>query len=146
MPLTRANVEDIIIRRLGTLLNAVDLDGTTVDGSNADLNDPIGYAIRQCGQAVDDVATVGDADVARVSDTDKLLDIAELRTLETAYAASVTLVNIALGPRREDLSHISDALDTLIGKKSTANQAAYGVGLQQLSAGLLDYAFQEVNE
>lgn len=45
MALTRANVEAILIRRLGGIFEAVGLDGATADGSNEDLNDPIGWAL-----------------------------------------------------------------------------------------------------
>jgi len=49
MALTRANAEVILIRRVGALLTAADLDGTTVDGTNVDLNDPFASALRQLG-------------------------------------------------------------------------------------------------
>lgn len=145
MALTRANVESLLIRRVGLLFTELSLDGTTVAGSNADLNDPIGYAIRQCGQTVDDPTVVDDADVARVSDTDKLLDIAELRALETAHTAAVGMVTIAVGPRREHLSDMATRLEDLVKRKQETNAAVYGSGQQLLVAGVFDHAFQESN-
>ena len=65
MALTRANTEAILIRRLGGIFEAVGLDGATADGSNEDLNDPIGWALRQLGKPPDPTA-VSDADVAAV--------------------------------------------------------------------------------
>ena len=53
---TRASIEAILIRRCGRMLAATELDGSTIDGSNADLNDPIGWAIRQLGGAVASIA------------------------------------------------------------------------------------------
>lgn len=142
MALTRANAELLLIRRIGQLFTTVSLDGSTIDGTNDDLNDVIGYAIRQCGQTVDSVILVDDDDVARVSDVDKLLDIAELRALETAYIAATTMVTTALGAVREQYSDIAANLARLLGTKRTYIQTTYGIGGATLTAGVLDHNFQ----
>ena len=83
MALTRANVEAILTKRTSKVMTFVSMDGTTVDGTNADLNDPIGVAIRECGGTTAAPELVTDADVATVvtADLDKLLDIGEYRLI-----------------------------------------------------------------
>ena len=64
MALTRAAVEAVLLRRVGSLLEEVGLDGSTVN--NSDLNDPIGYAVRQVGGTVADAsAAAGSRRLAR---------------------------------------------------------------------------------
>ena len=68
MSLTRAYVEAILIKRCGHLLTVAGLDGTTVAGTNADLGDPIAFALRQLGVAVAVPAVPTTAEVATVAD------------------------------------------------------------------------------
>lgn len=146
MSLTRANVEALLISRVGLLFVEIGKDGSTVDGSNADLNDSIGYAVRQCGQIVDSATAVDNDDVARVSDIDKLLDIAELKALETAYTAALTLVSISLGEREQRFSDIAKGLKDLIEMRREHNRESYGIGERSLQGGVFDHAFQETND
>lgn len=149
MALTRANVEAILIRRVGKLLTAADLNGTTMDGMNADLNDPIGYAVRRLGGTVASVVQVVDADLAGIAsdDYDQLFDLAELRTLET-IAGNLDDVDITLGPRSESLSQLASQVDKRIEKLAEKVQRTYGVDVGTLSAGVigLDFAEHEENE
>lgn len=82
---TRAQVENILIRRVGAWLTLVSLDGVTNNGNNLDLNDPIGTALAQLGYSVANITMVASTDLASVSSADvpALLDLAELRALET---------------------------------------------------------------
>lgn len=145
MALTRANVESILIKRVGTILDKAGLDGTTVDGTNADLNDPIGYALRKLGYSVSDATAVADADLAGLAtdDTDALLDLAEVRALESCLTAILTIVSITVGPRKQEYSDMAKGLQSLIARKQGRIDAEYGLGVQTLEAGVLNLDFQE---
>lgn len=144
MTLTRASVESVLIRRTGTLLTAASLDGTTISGSNADLNDPIASALRQCGLTVANIGNVADSDLAALadSDIDKLLDLAELRVLESCLG-NLDLVDVKAGPIEEKLGQVGARLEAAITRKRTAITRTYGIGLGTLSAGLIDLGFQQ---
>ncbi len=144
MALTRAQVEAILIRRCGKLLTAAGLDGTTITGTNADLNDPIGAAIRQCGGSVADIAAVADGDLAGIGADlyDQLFDLAELRTLES-ISGNLDDVNVQAGAIREDLGQLSDQVDRKIERKRAQAQRDYGVGLGTLEAGVLALDFMQ---
>jgi hypothetical protein len=149
MALTRANVEAILIRRLGGIFEAVGLDGATVDGSNEDLNDPIGWALRQLGKPTADPTAVSDADVAAVGadDYDALFDLAEWRALETAHGAAVDLVDLTTGPRTERLSDIATAIERKAARLREA-LAARGLGpaVETVTAGVWSLDFAEKSE
>jgi hypothetical protein len=85
---TRANVENVVIHRLGRLMAQAGRDGTTVDGTNADLDAAISSAVRQVGGSVADISTVTPAEVAAVPDAslDEMVDYAELRAAEDVVA------------------------------------------------------------
>lgn len=130
MAITRAQAEKLLIRRLGNLLTAADLDGVTNDGENDDLADPIAYAARQCALTVADVTAPTDAELSAldVADSDKLLDLAELRALENILG-NYDGVDISVGPRRESLGQLRDGLLKRIAAKRTDILVAYGVGM-----------------
>jgi hypothetical protein len=141
---TRASIEAILIGRCGRLLVAAELDGTTVDGTNADLNDPIGWAIRQLGGAVASIGTVADADLAAIADddTDALLDLAELRTLENTLG-NLDLVDIQEGPERQALGQIGARLERAIVRKRAQIERDHGIGLGTITAGVINLGFQQ---
>lgn len=145
MTITRANAETILIRRAGALLTAAGLDGSTGDGTNADLNDPIGWALRQLGYSVASPAIVTDTDVAAVTDStlDQFLDLAELRVLETAHSAALTLVDTAAGSLRESLGQMAAGLEKRLERLASRLERLYGVGLAGLTGGYLTMEFAE---
>lgn len=145
MTITRAQVETLLIKRVGTLFTELGLDGTSAQGYNADLNDPIGYGIRQCGEKVSDLTAVADSDLSSITEYDKLLDFAELRALRTALTVARRLVTIQEGPHREDLSDLATGLQTDIAAKQAEISEAYGLGVAQLEAGVLTLQFMETN-
>ena len=108
MAVTRANLESILVSRDGPLMEAAGM-AVTVVGTNADLNDPIGYGIRASGGTVADPSLVTDTDVGTVSLTyfDLLLDRSELRLLENILG-NLALVDITAGPRSEKLSQLAE--------------------------------------
>ena len=85
MPPTIAQIEQRLIRRIGSKLAAVGLDGSTVDGTNPDLVDPIAAGLASLGITAASVAVVVDADLVAVEAcaVPQLLDVATLRGLET---------------------------------------------------------------
>jgi hypothetical protein len=144
MTITRAEVETILIRRCGSLLTAADLDGTTINGTNVDLNDPIGAALRRMEYTVASLTAVTDLDLAPVSadDVDQLLDLAELRTLEN-IEGNLDDVDITVGPRSESLNQLSVRVRMKIDTKRREIEKAYGLGLGTLSAGVVTLDFME---
>jgi hypothetical protein len=139
MAITRANVESILIRRLGALLTEAGLDGTTVDGSNVDLNDPIGWAVRQADGSVDDPATVDDEDVQTVAtaDLDKLLDLAEYRALES-ISGNLNLVDIESGPFRQSFNQLRVGLEQRIARKRKQLERDYDFGDSGFAASVIE--------
>lgn len=142
MSLTRAAAESILVKRLGKLLTEAGLDGTTVDGSNADLNDPIGWALRQAGYTVADVTAVADSDLVSLAtaDTDKLLDLAELRALEN-ISGNWAGVDIRVGERQESYNQFRIAIEERIARKEKQILRDYGIGASSLETGLLTFDF-----
>src|SRR5215212_491512 len=126
MAVTRANIETILIRRCGKLLSAAGLDGTTVSGANADLNDGIGSALRTLGYTVASLVSVADSDVSVVADSeiDQLLDLAELRTLESV-AGNLDKVTIQSEDQRKQWSDLAARLETTITRMRSRYSALY---------------------
>lgn len=123
---TRANVELEIVSRASAWMAASGLAVTTA-GSNASLNSPIAWAIRQAGGTVSDPALVADADVATVSDLDLLYDLAELRTLENVLA-NFTGVDKKAGPVELKSSQMADRIEKRIAQLRAWLSTAYGIG------------------
>ena len=101
----------------------------TYAGANADLNAPIGYAIRIAGGTVAAPSLVTSTDVATVAsaDLDLLLDVAELRTLENILA-HYALVDAKAGPVEAKSSQLADRLERRIAQIRTWLAQAYGIG------------------
>lgn len=128
MALTRVQVEGVLIDRVGKVLTAAGLDGTTESGNNPDLNDPIGWAIRTLGHTVGNITAVNDSDLANVSRVDALLDLAELRALENVLN-NYTLVDSEVGPRSEDYSDLADRLAKWLPTKRKAVERQHKLAL-----------------
>lgn len=147
MTVDREQVEIVLIRRCGALMTAADLDGSTITGNNNDLNDPIGYALRRLGQSVADISNVTDADLSGVADTDidKLLDLAETRTLGNILG-NLDDVDITLGPRRESLNQLAELLEKRLERLQKKIEREYGIGLGSFESGVISMDFAEHNE
>lgn len=141
MAVTRAQVEAILVSRLGPLLTKAGMDTTTI-GSNSDLNDPIGWALRQNSYTVTDISDVTDTDLASLvtDDIDKMLDFAELRTLESILG-NLALVDVKVGSRAENLSQLAKQLETRIDKLTKKLEDTYGLSVPSMETGLLTYEF-----
>lgn len=145
MAITRINAETIIVARVGALMTEASLDGTTLDGTNADLNDPLGVALREMGESVADISAVADADLSGVAEADynELLDRTELRTLES-IEGNYVLVDISTGPRSEKLSQLMASTQVRKTQLLDRIREQYGVGT--LEAGYLRQDFVEHND
>lgn len=84
--MVRADIELAVVSRCGNLAAEAGLDGVTVDGTNADMNDPIADALEALNRAPANRSAVSDADVLRVAPLEQrhCLALAELRYLESA--------------------------------------------------------------
>ncbi|MBN1815320.1 MAG: hypothetical protein JXA14_26045 [Anaerolineae bacterium] len=138
---TRAQVETIIVKRCGPMMTLATMDGMTVDGTNADLNDPIGWSVRALGGTVSNPTSVSAADVATVSSEylDQLLDLTELRTLRSVLT-NLELVDIDVGPRSEKFSQLVERIAARIAELSVDLAAWLLPGLED---GILSLDFAE---
>lgn len=136
MAITRADVEKVLIRRVGKTLTECGLDGATNDGSNADLVDPIGYALRFLGITPASIAGVEDADLVTVADVqaDALLDVSEWRVLQSALS-NYTAVDFSVGPRSEKYDQLRAGIEAAIKRKSDYITATHGAGAMAVSGG-----------
>ena len=141
MTATRATIETLIVRRCRNLMDAVGF-ALTYAGANDDLNDPIGWAIRQKGGTVLNAVSVSDADVANIADADfdALIDLAEYRTLVN-IKGNYALVDVKAGPYSESLSQNASNLEQLIARKWAYIQSAYGIGAPTMEAGVISETF-----
>lgn len=148
MSITRAQAESELISRIGKLFTELEMDGTTVNGTNADLNGPLGYAARQCDLTVADLTAVTSTDLAGLSsdNLDLFLDLAELRALENALRAARRLVTVKAGPLGKDLSDIADGLKEDIAMKKASIADLYGFGGGSLEAGVLQLDIIQSND
>ena len=143
MAVTRANVETILVARVGPLMTKASLDGTTVDGTNADLADPIAWALRVAGYTTADVSDPTTAEVAAAEDDiDEVLALSELRSMENTLG-NLDDVDTAVGPRDEKLSQLAAQLEKMIKFKRVVLEKSYGYGASALTTGTLTYEFVE---
>lgn len=122
MTVTRTQVEYIITKRLGGYLARAEMTGETGE-DNEYLADPIGWAMRLLGYSPASIITVTDDDLADVASghTDALLDLAELRTIESMIT-NLDDVNITAGPVRSEWTALrTDLMKQLIAKRSAVS-------------------------
>jgi len=143
---TRANLEAILVKRAGGIMAVTSMAVTTA-GSNADLNDPIAYALRKSGYTVSNLVLVADADVSDVTDgdLDMVLDYAELRTLETVSTNLAQFVDVTDGPISEKMSQYAASLDKRIAKLSDKITILYST-VVEAEAGSLHFDFAAHND
>ena len=143
MALTRATLEANLIRRIGHLLTVAGLDGTTVSGSNADLADPIAFALRELGVTVATLNNPTDAEVATVAadDHNQLLDVAEIRAMQTALNCVLDLVNTEAGNRVDEYSQLANGLQLRLDRAELRARRLYGWNAGTLEAG---YAYHDL--
>lgn len=145
MPLTRANVETILIARCGRLLTLSGLNGTTQDGTNVALADPIRQGLSSVSIVTATLGIVADDDLAMVDSTtiDEMLDVAELRALESCLGNLDQPDQMADTNNEQWLGRLRDSIEKTVARKQALLQKQYGVGLGSLSTGVLDLGFAE---
>lgn len=114
MATTRADIEQEVVARAEAWLVSAGM-AVTFAGANADLNAPLGWAIRQAGGTVVAPSLVTSTDVQTVAsaDYDKFLLLAELRTLQNILA-SYSLVDAKAGPVEAKASQLADRIERRI--------------------------------
>jgi hypothetical protein len=135
MALTRAQVEQILVERVGGWLTEAGL-ATTANGDNAALNDAIGYAVRRIGGTVANVTLVADGDLSGIAadDYDALFDIAEWRALENILK-HLAKVDVRMGPLAQSYSQLRrDVMDAAKQKRGEI-EVDYAFLGAQLQAG-----------
>ena len=147
MALTRANIETILVKRTSKLMVFVGMDGTTVDGTNADLDDPIGVAIRDCGGSVDNFTDVDDDDITTVDSAkyDQLIDIAEYRLLNSILG-NFDKYGLKVGPRSGYQSQVREGVEVRLKQMRKDLEAKYGYNAPTPSVGYIERDFAEHNE
>jgi hypothetical protein len=133
MSITRSTAEAILVKRTGKLMTKAGLDGATENGTNVDLNDPIGWALRKAGYLVVDPTAVADADLAPLSPArlDMLLDLAELRALENILG-NLDLVTAEVGRRKEEFNDLAERLADMVKRKRKQIELEHKVTLGEL--------------
>lgn len=111
MPFTRSSAEAILVHRRGPSMLSCTLDGTTHDGTNPDLADPISSALDWLGQPCDDPSDPTDTEVGGLAKSDRsaFLDLAEVRLLDT-MVGRFPGVDFNLGPDQWKLAQLRDSL------------------------------------
>lgn len=128
MTITRANLEAEVVSRIGAWMSNVGFAVTT-NGSNANLNNPIGWAIRTSGGGTTAPALVTDADVQTLAATffDQLADLAEFRALEAIYQA-YTGVDVKGLTFSESGDQFAQRVKAALDAKRTYIIGTYGIG------------------
>lgn len=147
MDITRAELESVLVARRGPMLVAAGM-ATTYIGSNPNLNDPLGYAIRYLGGTVASIATVVDADFSTLPDSatvDGVLDVAELRLLRS-LKGHLDEVDSRVGPLSVSLSQLARSVQEDIEELSKLVLRKYGVGSTMVEVGLLTLNFADHND
>lgn len=142
MGITRSEAERVLVNRCGALLTVAGLNGVTNDGSNDDLNDPIGVALRTLGYSVASISKVQDSDLASLADADldKFLDVAELRTLQSVLG-NLDKVDIDAGPFSAKYGQLPRQLERRIDRLQEKLEVEYGLGASVLDIDVINLNF-----
>jgi hypothetical protein len=141
MALTLVTAQQTIIKRCGKKMTVAGLSTTTAT-PNEDLADPLASALMDMGYQPQNIGLVTDADLSSVPE-DRVAELfhrAELRTLENV-AGNLDLVNISVGPRREDLGDLIKQVENAIDRLVTRIARLYGD--EALTGGSISLDFQE---
>ena len=144
--LTRAEAEYTLVKRCGSMLTAAGLDGTTVDGTNADLNDPLVHSLRTTEAVhMDPITDIDDAALANIDycRVQMFLDFATLYTFEAILYNLIT-VDITVGPRTEKLDQLAKRVEKIIDRLHERFAKDYGYHmLSALDVGYIQLDFVE---
>ena len=122
---TVADVQEIVDNRCAALLAlAREIAG---DALTPDIDQAISWALRALGYPAASllVATNGEVQAVSSGQLDALLDLVELRVLESIQTG-FTAVTVRAGPVQEDYNHLADRLDRVIAEKRSNVAARHG--------------------
>jgi hypothetical protein len=140
--MTRAQAEGRLIRRLGRQLTFWGLDGTTVDGSNADVGEALARALEAMGTPPADATAVTDADLSGVAADARLLDLAHLYLLE-ACLDNADVVRERQGVNEQEWNGRLRELRERYEQKRAEVAETHGQGAAVASIGTITLGFAE---
>jgi hypothetical protein len=110
--LTLSQVEVTVLRSIGPVLTLVGLDGTTMNGTNPTLVEPIRAALQALGLPVASTDGATDDEVGAVAAVDipRFYYLVEYFALEAAWGASLLMVDQSLGSESQSLSQIREGI------------------------------------
>lgn len=125
-----ADVQAVVGDRCGALL--VEARAATGDPTKPSVDQCIGWALRMLGYATASILAPVNGEVTAVAalHVDALLDLAEMRTLESILT-NLNGVDLTTGPVTEDFSDLPDRLAKLIPEKRKAIGLMWGKYLTQ---------------
>ena len=126
MALSVAELNAVLTQRCGAYMTAAGLTADT-----GALNDPVRWGLAALGFTPAGILTVEDADLAHVVTaqlTDALLDLAELRLLETCLT-NMTAVTTRAGSVQQDFSDWSKNLQAILPMKRANVSKRFGAML-----------------
>lgn len=132
----RAAYEAALISRDGPLLVLVGKDGTTVDGENGSLTEPLRMGLESLGYYPATFGDVTDDDLAQVSpaQVSQLLDVASLGLVNSVYGAFTEVdETISLGSVK--VSQNRAAIASRLSDLAAFCMNRYGYGLSAPRAG-----------
>lgn len=125
MTMTRAVVDPLILSRVGVFLAKVGKDGTTANGTNADLAQILSWCVRRMGGSTASLALCTDLELSTINSDDALLDLAEVRALELVQSNYIG-ADVKVGPIWEAGAAFSEQLANMLAAKRKAFDARYG--------------------
>jgi len=143
VPITRPQLESLLVRANRAKLAYARLDAATVDGTNADLAGPIATALRSLGIAPVDPTSPSTVDLAAVPEggLPQLLDVAGLEVLEAVLGNRASPDQMADIDNRQEHGKFYEILEKTVARKQARCERMYGHGLSTASLGTLDLDF-----
>jgi hypothetical protein len=132
----RAAYEAALLSRAGPMMAEVGKDGTTADGTNQSLSEPLREGLASLGVYPATFGDVTDADLAKVppASVSQLLDIAELKLVSTVHG-SFTAVDETISLGSIKVSQNRDAITGRLAALAGFCLSRYGYGLTAPRAG-----------
>lgn len=137
MALTRQQVEQLLVKRVGPAMVRADMI-STANGENDDLDDPISWSLRENGYSVTSPLEPVDADIANVveADYDQFLDLAEWRLVQNIIG-NLDDTDERLGPSGQWASQFAKQMERYNARLESRLLKLYGWGLASLTTGTL---------
>lgn len=125
--LTRTDADALLTRRVSGYLTKASITGAA---ATLTLGDGLGWGLRMLGYSPASHVTVTDTDLLSVTTIDALLDLAELRTLESV-STMFSGTTVKVGPLEDRLSDFAKTLGETVASKRAAAAAMHGHLLAQ---------------